>query len=106
MSGERVDGIKSHVLKIELDLFSGGFEPYVADQQDGFWVQLEEDDSASIHWYPADWADRVGHGADRYRYEERTIANKMHRAYAAHLREVAEEEARIAYQKLPEEYTD
>lgn len=102
MSGERVDGIDPHVLKVEVDLFSGGFDPYVASEQDGFWVE-KQGHSVLVWWLPLDFSDRVGSGG-RYRFEEQDEASRMHLAYASHLEEVAEEEAKLAYQRPLEEY--
>lgn len=109
MSGERVDGIHPHVLKVELDLFSGGFEPYVRGQQSGFWVELlggpqgHPSSAVMVWWLPEDWHERVGAGG-RYRFEERGEASRLHLAYGNHLREVAEIEAKMTFQKPLEEY--
>lgn len=103
MSGE-VDHINPHVMKIELDLFTGGFEPYIEGEQDGFWVEDCGGTRAAVHWLPFDYFSRLVSGYCDYSFEDRAYANQMHRAYAMHLSEVAEDDARRAFQRPPEYY--
>lgn len=99
MSFEKVEGLHPDLLEQDLGLsaalLSAGFEPYIAGAQTGFSVQKQADGSSAVFWYPQDWESRPGTGVARYRSEERTTANHMHRAYASHLREVAEEAHRL-----------
>lgn len=100
MSGElRGSDIKPEALKVEFDLYEAGFDPWVDGVQPGFWVQYEAWGTCAVLWLPKDAGQKYQVVDDLYAPEDRLEANKMNRAYWSHLRELAEEEARQAYQR-------